>query len=230
MTRSLMFVVAPAEALPDDTTTPSSLHAAQARGPSAGFALRLFSRGEGHPDLSRLPVDGRLTGDQRRSAGGSQLICDATVPLLEPQHHWLGVYRGQGDGAESLQCLDRLPLSEASNATCWFYPTHDGLYLSWERGLRLSLMPGRLADAPGEQLDADYDRGRLAVLWSLLGDDASLTCVGLTYGGRRIDWPVRSIHPEPMATWGRFRLDSQADVSLMVEDCRTVFQETTSGE
>jgi len=39
------------------------------------------------------------------------------------------------------------------------------------------------------------------MLWSLLGDDASLTCVGLTYGGQRLEWPPQSLSSEPMATW-----------------------------
>jgi hypothetical protein len=60
------------------------------------------------------------------------------------------------------------------------------------------------------------------VLWSLLGDNASLTCVGLTYAGQRLDWPLRSHHFEPLATWGRFRVDCQSDTSLVVEDCITV--------
>ncbi len=113
--------------------------------------------------------------------------------------------------------------ADRADLTCWFYPTHDGTFLSWERGLRLSLEPGSIADCPEELAAAPYERSRLSVLWSLLGDDASLTCVGLTYGGQRLDWPLRSISPEPMATWGRFCVDSQADHSLVVEDCLTLF-------
>ena len=66
------------------------------------------------------------------------------------------------------------------------------------------------------------------MLWSLLGDDASLTCVGLTYGDQRLDWPLRSLSPEPMATWGRFRVDSQADHSLVLEDCLTLFADPST--
>ncbi|MEB3265401.1 MAG: hypothetical protein VKN13_02175 [Cyanobacteriota bacterium] len=87
----------------------------------------------------------------------------------------------------------------------------------------LRLQPGSIAENPTELNEIPYDRSRIAVLWSLLGDDASLTCVGLTYGGQRIDWPFRSLMPEPMATWARFRVDSQADTSPVVEDCLTVF-------
>ena len=81
----------------------------------------------------------------------------------------------------SLRCLDRVALSDLSNATCWFFPTHEGTFLSWERGL------------------------------------------GLTYAGQRLDWPLQSRRFEPLATWGRFRVDCQADTSLVVEDCVTVF-------
>jgi hypothetical protein len=223
MTAPLIFVVAPAAQLPDATTSKEELQEAQASGPSTGFALRIFSRGAEHPDLAQLPVDGRLTGEQRRSSDGTQLLCDARIVRIEPQHHWLGVYQGDPANPASLQCLDRVALSELSNATCWFYPTHDGSFLSWERGLRLHLQPGWIADCPEELSSAPYDRSRISVLWSLLGDDAGLTCVGLTYGGQRLDWPLQSLSPEPMATWGRFRVDSQAEHSLVVEDCLTLF-------
>ena len=223
ITPPLIFVVAPPGALPDGITSTEELQRAQAAGPSTGFCLRIFSKGADHPDLSQLPVDGRLTGDQRRSSDGTQLLCDALVVRIEPQHHWLGVYQGDPPQPSALHCLDRVALSELSNATCWFYPTHDGSFLSWERGLHLNLQPGSIADCPGELSSAPYERGRISVLWSLLGDDASLTCVGLTYGGQRVDWPFRTLRPEPMATWGRFRVDSMADHSPVVEDCLTLF-------
>jgi len=222
-TPALIFVVAPAPQLPTATTCLQDLQRAQAAGPRTGFALRIFSRGAEHPDLALLPVDGRLTGEQRRGRDGTQLLCDAVVVQIEPQHHWLGVYRGDPNDPTSLHCLDRVPLSELSNATCWFYPTHNGTFLSWERSLQLSLQPGSIADPTEPLISAPYERSRISVLWSLLGDDASLTCVGLTYGGQRLDWPLQSLRPEPMATWGRFRVDSQADASLVVEDCLTLF-------
>lgn len=75
-----------------------------------------------------------------------------------------------------------MALSELSIATYWFYPTHDGTFLSWERGLTVSLQPGSIADCPEELSSAPYERSRISVLLSLLGDDASLTCVGITYG------------------------------------------------
>lgn len=76
---------------------------------------------------------------------------------------------------------------------------------------------------PDELNQQPYDRSRIFVLWSLLGDNASLTCVGLTYAGQRLDWPFRSRRFEPLAYWGRFRVDCQADTCLVVEDCQTLF-------
>jgi hypothetical protein len=232
MTAPLVFVIAPPAALPSGDCSVETLQLAQRQGPRGGFALRLFSLGRESsaeleadlgsgpvqaPDLGRLPLEGR-------PAGRSQMICDATIPHLDPRSLWIGVYQA-GNGEAGVQhCLDRFPLSEASNETCWFYPTHDGAFLSWERGLRLLLSPGGVADAPEDLQNTPYQRSRLAVLWSLLGDDASLTCVGLTYGGLRIDFPLLQTQPEPMATWSRFRVDTQAEVNLEVLDSRSVFE------
>ena len=90
----LIFVVAPATQLPEATTSLEDLQLAQASGPSTGFSLRIFNRGAVHPDLGGLPVDGSLTGEQRRSSDGTQLLCDALILRIEPQHHWLGIYQG----------------------------------------------------------------------------------------------------------------------------------------
>jgi hypothetical protein len=221
-TAPLIFVMAPATQLPEGPTCLDALQKAQATGPSTGFALRIFSRGAAYPDLAVLPLDGRLTGEQRRNSEGTQLLCDAVVVQIEPQHHWLGVYGVDPDDPSDLRCLDRMALSELTNAPCWFYPTHDGTFLSWERSLGLSLQPGLIVDCPDDLSLEPYDRSRISVLWSLLGDDASLTCVGLTYGGQRLDWPPRSRRFEALVTWERFRVDSQADPSLVVEDCLKV--------
>lgn len=229
LTHPLIVVVAPAAALPAGATTMAELQAAQDQGPAGGFCLRIFSRGQGRPmDLAQLPLDGRLTGDQRRSSDGTQLLCDAVVALVEPQHHWIGIYRSNLVDPQQAHCLDRFALSEVSNETCWFYPTHNGTFLSWERGLKLTRSPGTIADCPPELRSAPYERSRIAVLWSLLGDDVSLTCVGLTYGGQRIEWPLLTVTPEPMATWSLFHVDSQADVSLVVDKCQTVFSESST--
>lgn len=221
MTPQLIFVVAPASQLPPSPSSLDDLQVAQAAGPTAGFALRIFNRGAEHPDLGVLPMDGRLTGDQRRGSDGTQLLCDAVVVRIDPQHHWLGVYCTDPNDPAVIQCLDRVALSDLDNATCWFYPTHDGTFLSWERGLRLGMQTGSIAECPDELSMAPYARDKISVLWSLLGDDASLTCVGLTYSGQRINWPLQALSPEPIATWSRFCVNSEADQSLVVDDTLT---------
>lgn len=214
-------MLAPAGALPKGDTSLEALTQAQASGPGSGFALRIFSGGTTISPLGLLPGDGRLTGDQRRNSDGNQLLCDALVVGIDPEQHWLGVYGSSADNPERLHCLDQVALSELSNASCWFYPTHDGHYLSWERGLQLSLQPGTIAPgAKGFSL-LPYARTRLTVLWSLLADNTTLTCVGLTYGGQRLDWPLLTQIPAPFATWSHVRIDTAADPSLVVgESCR----------
>jgi hypothetical protein len=106
--------------------------------------LRIFSKGAEHSDLGLLPIDGLLTGEQRRSSDGTPLLCRALVVQIEAQHHWLGVYQSEPEDPTSQRCLDRVALSELSNATCWFYPTHDRTFLSWERGLGFTYAGQRL--------------------------------------------------------------------------------------
>jgi hypothetical protein len=219
-----IFVLAPAAALPESPCSLDALAAAQRQGPQGGLALRLFRQGkQWDRELAALPLDGGLSGESRRSSDGTQLLCDAIIPHIEPQHLWLGVYQAEAADHHRFQCLDRFPLTEASNDTCWFYPTHDGTYLSWERDLQLVLAPGKIADPPAEAFTIPYVRSNIAVLWSLLADDSSLSCVGLTYGGQRLDWPLQAIQPEAVATWSRFCIDTQAETSLVVQDSQTIF-------
>jgi hypothetical protein len=217
------FVLAPAAALPATDSSPDAIGAAQRLGLQKGSVLRLFSTaGQRQWDLQDLPPDGRLTGASRRSGDGCQLICDAVIPRIDPDQLWLGVYRSSAEDEARLLCVDRFPLSQASNETCWFYPTHDGTFLSWTRALTLVLAPATIADCPADLLNAPYDRERIRLLWSLLADDDHLTCVGLTYGGQRIEWKVLESTPEPQAIWSRFVVDSSAEVSLVMEDTRIV--------
>jgi hypothetical protein len=219
MDHPLVFVVAPAALLPDGPVDWSDLVAAQRQGPRGAFALRLFpATGYTAADLPGLPWDGQLE---------LRPICDALVPQFDPRLNALGVYRRHGDG-DAFHCLDRFPLADASNETCWFYPTHDGTFLSWERALELGLEPGAVAAEAQAAVPPDYDRGLVTVLWSLLADDASLTCVGLTYGGQRIEWPQAHRNPEPMATWSVFSVNTQAEVALSIEASQTVFLEGSS--
>ena len=66
------------------------------------------------------------------------------------------------EDSTSLRCLDRVALSELSNGTCWFYPTHDGTFQNRERGLGLCLQLGLIIDGPDEQNQEPYDRSRIA--------------------------------------------------------------------
>ena len=56
-----------------------------------------------------------------------------------------------------------------------------------------------------------------------MADDQALTCVGLTYQRRRIEWPVTATDPEPFATWTSFRVDSMADDNYREISSITVF-------
>lgn len=170
-----------------------------------------------------------------------RLICDAVVPHFDPRSLWIGVYRVEGEPVasppglapthplraltvRSVQCLDRFALRDADNETCWFYPTEDGTYLGWENQRRVELLPGYLPERPVQEEPPSFQREDLHVLWSLMADDLALTCVGLTWRGRRIEWPVRGSDPEPFATWTSFRVDSSAEASYGELANITVFQ------
>jgi hypothetical protein len=132
-------------------------------------------------------------------------------------------YPSQSLDIESVECLDLFPLREASNETCWFYPTEDGRYLSWEKRSRIIAQPGFLPDILDEDESSDYQRSEIHLLWSLMADDQSLTCVGLTYKKRRIEWPLLKVEPEPFATWRCFRVDYSTETGHVEESCITVF-------
>ena len=219
---ALLIVLAPEAALPPGEPTLADLEAVQGLAPQLGFSLRLFSAGAaGHRDLATLPWDGGLTGTERRTADGCQLLCDAVIPDFHQPDTWLGVYL-QAGAPGTYRCADRLPLAEVTNETCWFYPTNDGLYLSWIRHLALRLAPGRLADGPAAPGPVPYQRQHLRVLWSLLADQRQLTCVGFAYGGQRIDWPLLSVEPAAEAIWSHVLVASASADSLVVQDSQTV--------
>ena len=218
MAHPLVFVIAPSEALPGGEASWDELVAAQHQGPSEAFALRLFTAaGTTEEQLPALPWDGQISG------GASRLLCDAVIPRFQPNGNTMAVYQ-RGSDPGSLLCLDRFPLLQANNETCWFYPTHDGVFLSWERSLALDLQPGVVAEEAQHLVPESYERSHLTLLWSLLADDDHLTCVGLTYGGQRILWPQTLGHPQAMATWSLFTVDTQAEVSLSVSASREVAQ------
>lgn len=212
----LAFVLAPATALVADRLPWAALEQLQELGIRGASALRIFAAGRPpRPVPAELPLDGQLGGPDPFASTGFRLICDATIPHFDPTNLCLGVYGPAGDGSDQWQQLDRLPLSEAANETCWFYPTHDGSFLSWQRNLAVLLSPGQIVDPPPD-LPGSYDRGLLTVLWSLLADDTSLTCVGLTYDGRRIDWSLGPSTWQPTASWSEFAVNSSAETPLTV--------------
>jgi hypothetical protein len=253
MSHALVFVLAPEALLPADGAATRDLVEAQRFGLRSGVSLRLYrtpADWEGQlEDLveahtadaagsdpfgpgaasSDAAAPGSVAGPRRR------LICDALVPHLEPRSHWLGVYLLEGDPSETadhpfttvpestVRCLDRFPLRTAENETCWFYPTEDGRYLGWENQRRIETWPGFLPERPFQEGSIDYERSAVHVLWSLMADDLALTCVGLTYRGRRIEWPVINAQPEPFATWSDFQVDSSAESTYQENTSITVF-------
>jgi hypothetical protein len=159
-----------------------------------------------------------------------RLRCDAVVPVLDAASLCLGIYAQatsqaqagsdqiqvqlegqlQGQTKGQIQCLACLPLAEIENETCWFYPTDNGRYLSWQSQRPRSFLPGRLPDGEASGPAESFEPGGLRLLWSLLADDQTLTCVGLTYRGRRIEWPIqpRALEAEEAAAvWTWFELD-----------------------
>ena len=212
MAHPLVFLIAPLAQLPEGETSWAALRGLPS--PCTGFSLRLFSAAETETsDLAGLPWNGQL--DPGGGSAMRRLICDAVIPHFHPEANAIGVYQ-RSPHSEVLRCLDRFALQEAENETCWFYPTHDGRFLSWEREEVLSLEPGVAASETEAALPKNYERSQLALLWSLLADDESLTCVGLTYGGQRIEWGQHLGQPAREARWSLFSVDTEAEVSLTV--------------
>jgi hypothetical protein len=253
MSHALVFVLAPESLLPADGATARDLVDAQRFGLRSGVALRIFRApgewqgqvddlvGQGKAAAAGLDPFGNATVPGTPTPVGSssgerrRLICDALVPHFEPRSHWLGVYQLDGDHSSpldhpldnqpeaTLRCLDRFPLRDAENETCWFYPTEDGRYLGWENQRRIETLPGFLPEKPFQDDAINYERGAVHVLWSLMADDLALTCVGLTFRGRRIEWPVIHAQPEPFATWTGFQVDSGAESTYQENASITVF-------
>jgi hypothetical protein len=62
-----------------------------------------------------------------------------------------------------------------------------------------------------------------------MADDQALTCVGLTFAGRRIEWTTVAAAPEPFATWTSFEVDTMADESYREISSITVFPQGQRG-
>ena len=174
------------------------------------------------------------------SPSSSPRICDTLIPRFDPELLWLSVYQVSGtkrEDAESyghpaqqlcikqITCLDKLSLSDVNNDTCWFYPTEDGEYLSWESVHSIAMEPGYLADVSILDDQHQYERGHLNLLWSLMAKDRDLTCVGLTYMNRRIEWPMQITDKKRSANWISFRADSLAENSYSEVSKITVFSD-----
>jgi hypothetical protein len=200
-TGPLLFLLAPVEGLQADRLPSCDLESVQRQGVSSAFALRIV-------------VTRDLGGQLNR-------VCDAITPRFEPERLWLGVYQPCPVQPDCWQQLDRFPLSEASNDTCWFYPTHNGNYLSWQRDLHVTLGAGQISD-PSDERHESYQRDHIALLWSLLADDTKLTCVGITYGGRRIDWPLQQSRWGQSARWNEFTVDSKREQPLVIHSSQVV--------
>ena len=114
---TLRFLLAPADALAADPLSSEDLAIVQGQGVTSAFALRIVVSHD---------LGGRF-----------QRVCDAITPRFEPERLWLGVYQASPANPSQWQRLDSFPLSEARNESCWFYPTHDGHYLSWQRQLQV---------------------------------------------------------------------------------------------
>lgn len=242
MPYALAFILSEAaDAFNNSTPSWSELVELQLQGMDNGFALRIFRcpTSSSH-SLESLVEDGLATAqgldpfrrhqsdDHEHDAPSNprRRLCDAVIPNYTPAHLWLGVYElcfpsilGE-DGLpnpqtiQSIQLLDHFPLSNAENETCWFYPTESGSYLAWENQLQLQSLPGFLPELPSLPGPIDFARADIRLLWALMADDECLTCVGLTYQRRRIDWPFTRITPELSSTWSSFRVDSMADPSF----------------
>ena len=126
---------------------------------------------------------------------------------------------------DEIICLDKLSLSDVNNDTCWFYPTEDGEYLSWESQHSIAMEPGYLADGSVLDDQHQYERGHLNLLWSLMAQDKDLTCVGLTYRNRRIEWPLQVLDKKRSAIWTSFVADSFAKISYSELSKITVFSD-----
>lgn len=113
-------------------------------------------------------------------------------------------------------------MREITHESCWFYPTDNGDYLCWENQRKLQLKPGFPVEGHQVKNPIAYDRGDLRLLWSLMADDLDLTCVGLTYQRRRIEWPIALAESEPSVTWTSFSVDDMGDESYREHTSITV--------
>ncbi len=200
-----------------------------------GLALRIFRcPGDWEGSLDDLVASGQAAVDRADPfGGGGQLICDAVIPCFDPTRLWLTVFAAESGtdlSGTAFTRLDSFPLRDATNDTCWFYPTEDGDYLACETRSPMRWGPGQMPPetAPGTSPPAPgakpaYDRGEIRLLWSLMADDPRLSCVGLTFRGRRIDFPIAERQPGRATGWTSFRVESTAETSFQRLSTITTF-------
>lgn len=220
------FVLAAAGELPLEPSGWPELSALQARSIRAAQRLRMVPVPAGWSGS----LDELITtlADQQRP------ICDALVPAIAVDSLHLGVYElcwygspgdlmagGGPPQLEAIRCLDRRPLQSVTNEACWFYPTEDGAYLSRSIHCEVRFHPGHLPDHAPTHAPIAYHGEKLRLLWSLMADEEHMTCVGLTYNHRRIEWPVAAERGEGAADWTWFSIDSRQERPYrQLERCR----------
>jgi hypothetical protein len=159
-----------------------------------------------------------------------RLLCNATIPRFAAERLWLSVYDLESEDASpqaeprQLRLLDSFPLAAAANETCWFFPTDDGRYLSCATNEQVRCLPGFTPELRFSDTPFAYDRAGIKVLWSLMADEESLRCVGLTYERRRVDFPLIERQRSVDTTWLAFQVESQAEHPLQVTSTITTFQ------
>lgn len=186
----------------------------------------------GDDPFQDLP-DGQVEALPVAPADGSRawrLLCNATIPRFAADRLWLSVYDLESDEASpqaeprQLRLLDSLPLAAAANETCWFFPTDDGRYLSCATIEQVRCLPGFTPEQRFSDTPFVYDRAGIKVLWSLMADEESLRCVGLTYQRHRVDFPLIERHRSVATTWIAFQVESEAAEPLQVTSTITTYQ------
>lgn len=220
------FVLAPAGELPLEPASWDELSRLQARSIRAAERLRMVPVPAGWSGSIDDLID--------TVAEAERPICDALVPAIAVTSLHLGVYElcwrgspndlvagGPPPQLEAIRCLERVPLEAVTNEACWFYPTEDGAYLSRSSRCAVRFQPGHLPDQAPTQAPVAHHPERLRLLWSLMADDEQMTCVGLTYNHRRIEWPVAAEQGDGAADWTWFSIDSRQERPYrQLERCR----------
>ena len=236
MPYSIAFILSDdADAFSSSMPSWSTLVEHQLSGIRKGFALRIFKCPTlSLPSLESLVEDGSATSqgldpflthqlddEYRATSSSGHALCDALVPQYNPSQLWLGVYEifflstpaeaewlNKPKIIESIRLLDYFPLGEIENETCWFYPTETGKYLAWENELQIESLPGFIPESPLYTRPIDFSRTDIRLLWTLMADEEQLTCVGLTYQRRRIDWQFTRVIANQFSTWSSFMVNS----------------------